>query len=131
MLNSHSIGDAARIIKYDDADVMVAGGSEYGTTPTAMAGFVAAKAMSTRNDEPEKASRPFDRDRDGIGDLPFRPVRLFSLVVEQNEPAVVLQRSLLVALLDLAEAVLPVLTPAGLADAEPVLSPVTTPWRTP
>jgi nitrous oxidase accessory protein len=75
--------------------------------------------------------RGYDRDRDGIGDLPFRPVRLFSLVVEQNEPAVVLQRSLLVALLDLAEAVLPVLTPAGLADAEPVLSPVTTPWRTP
>ena len=74
--------------------------------------------------------RGHDRDRDGIGDLPFRPVRLFSLVVEQNEPAVVLQRSLLVTLLDIAEAVLPVLTPARLSDAAPALSPVDTPWRT-
>ena len=59
----------------------------------------------------------------------FRPVRLFSLVVEQNEPALVLQRSLLVGLLDLAEAVFPVLTPAKLADADPSLSPIDTPWR--
>ena len=61
--------------------------------------------------------------------MPFRPVRLFSLVVEQNEPALVLQRSLLVGLLDLAEAVFPVLTPAKLADADPSLSPIDTPWR--
>ena len=68
--------------------------------------------------------RGYDRDRDGVGDVPFRPVRLFSLVVEQNEPALLLQRSLLVSLLDLAEAVLPVLTPAGLTDAAPSLEPV-------
>jgi nitrous oxidase accessory protein len=74
--------------------------------------------------------RGHDRDRDGVGDLPFRPVRLFSLVVEQNEPAVVLQRSLLVTLLDIAEAVLPVLTPAGLADEAPSLTPLATSWRT-
>ena len=73
--------------------------------------------------------RGYDRDRDGVGDVPFRPVRLFSLVVEQNEPALVLQRSLLVSLLDLAEAVFPVLTPAQLADADPSLSPIDTPWR--
>ncbi|MDX1626462.1 MAG: beta-ketoacyl-ACP synthase II [Wenzhouxiangellaceae bacterium] len=63
---THNIGDAARMIVYGDADVMVAGGAEYGTTPTAMGGFVAARALSTRNDEPEKASRPWDRDRDGF-----------------------------------------------------------------
>ena len=75
--------------------------------------------------------RGYDRDRDGVGDVPFRPVRLFSLVVEQNEPVVVLQRSLLVHLLDLAESVLPVLTPGRLSDAEPSLVALTTPWRTP
>ena len=64
--STHSIGLAARMIQYGDADVMIAGGSEYGTTPTAMAGFVAAKAMSTRNDEPERASRPWDEERDGF-----------------------------------------------------------------
>jgi 3-oxoacyl-[acyl-carrier-protein] synthase II len=63
---THNIGVAARMIKYGDADVMVAGGAEYGTTPTALAGFMAAKAMSTRNDDPEAASRPWDRDRDGF-----------------------------------------------------------------
>ncbi|UCC23808.1 MAG: nitrous oxide reductase family maturation protein NosD [Gemmatimonadales bacterium] len=73
--------------------------------------------------------RGYDLNRDGVGDVPFRPVRLFSLVVEQNEPALVLQRSLLVQLLDLAEAVLPVLTPRGLADADPSLKPIDTPWR--
>lgn len=70
----------------------------------------------------------YDRDRDGVGDVPFRPVRLFSLVVEQNEPALVLQRSLLVALLDLAEQVLPVLTPDNLVDATPSLRPLATTW---
>jgi 3-oxoacyl-[acyl-carrier-protein] synthase II len=64
--STHNIGLAARMIQYGDADVMVAGGSEYGTTPTAMAGFVSAKAMSTRNDDPEGASRPWDEGRDGF-----------------------------------------------------------------
>ena len=64
--STHNIGVAARMIRYGDADVMVAGGAEYGTSPTAMAGFMSAKAMSTRNDDPEAASRPWDRDRDGF-----------------------------------------------------------------
>ena len=63
---THNIGDAARMIAYGDADVMVAGGAEFGTVPTAMGGFIAARALSTRNDDPEKASRPWDRDRDGF-----------------------------------------------------------------
>ena len=64
--STHNIGVSARLIKYGDADVMVAGGSEFATTPTAVAGFISAKAMSTRNDDPEGASRPWDRDRDGF-----------------------------------------------------------------
>ena len=64
--STHNIGLAARMIRYGDADVMIAGGAEYATTPTAMAGFVSAKAMSTRNDDPAAASRPWDRDRDGF-----------------------------------------------------------------
>jgi len=63
---THNIGDAARIISHGDADVMVAGGTEMATSPTALGGFAAARALSTRNDEPERASRPFDRDRDGF-----------------------------------------------------------------
>lgn len=63
---THNIGDAARIIAYGDADVMIAGGAEFGTTPTAYGGFTSAKALSTRNDEPERASRPWDVDRDGF-----------------------------------------------------------------
>ncbi len=63
---THNIGAAARLIAYGDAEVMVAGGAEYGTTPTAYGGFTAARALSTRNDEPERASRPWDRDRDGF-----------------------------------------------------------------
>lgn len=63
---THNIGDAARMIAYGDADVMIAGGSEFGTSPTAVGGFCAARALSTRNDEPERASRPWDRDRDGF-----------------------------------------------------------------
>ena len=63
---THNIGDAARMIAYGDADVMVAGGAEYGTTPTAYGGFTAARALSTRNDEPERASRPWDVERDGF-----------------------------------------------------------------
>ncbi|HMB59668.1 MAG TPA: beta-ketoacyl-ACP synthase II, partial [Xanthomonadales bacterium] len=64
--STHNIGMAARMIKYGDADVIVAGGAEFATTPTGLAGFISAKAMSTRNDEPEAASRPWDRDRDGF-----------------------------------------------------------------
>jgi 3-oxoacyl-[acyl-carrier-protein] synthase II len=64
--STHNIGLAARLIKYGDAEVMVAGGTEYATTPTALAGFISAKAMSERNDDPTAASRPWDRDRDGF-----------------------------------------------------------------
>ncbi len=63
---THNIGLAARMIQYGDADVMIAGGAEFATTGTAMAGFCSAKAMSTRNDEPAWASRPWDKDRDGF-----------------------------------------------------------------
>ncbi|PPD30163.1 MAG: beta-ketoacyl-[acyl-carrier-protein] synthase II [Methylomonas sp.] len=64
---THNIGDAARLIKYGDADVMLAGGAERCTTsPTAMGGFASAKALSRRNDDPQRASRPWDRDRDGF-----------------------------------------------------------------
>jgi len=63
---THAIGDAARLIEYGDADVMVAGGAESAVTPTGMAGFGNAKALSTRNDDPATASRPWDKDRDGF-----------------------------------------------------------------
>ena len=63
---THNIGLAMRMIQYGDADVMVAGGAEYATVGTAVGGFCSARAMSTRNDAPEKASRPWDRDRDGF-----------------------------------------------------------------
>jgi 3-oxoacyl-[acyl-carrier-protein] synthase II len=63
---THAIGDAGRLIEYGDADVMVAGGAESAVTPTGMAGFANAKALSTRNDDPATASRPWDRDRDGF-----------------------------------------------------------------
>ena len=63
---THSIGDAGRLIEYGDADVMIAGGAESTITPTALAGFGNAKALSTRNDSPETASRPWDKDRDGF-----------------------------------------------------------------
>jgi len=63
---SHAIGDAFKIIQRGDADVMIAGGAESVITPLGIGGFNALKALSTRNDEPEKASRPFDRDRDGF-----------------------------------------------------------------
>src|SRR5690606_2401600 len=63
---THNIGEAARIIAYGDADVMIAGGAEMATSPTGLAGFANAKALSTRNDDPQGASRPWDRDRDGF-----------------------------------------------------------------
>ena len=64
--SAHCIGLAGRMIEHGDAEVMLAGGSEYATTPLAMAGFCAARAMSTRNDDPKSASRPYDIDRDGF-----------------------------------------------------------------
>ncbi len=64
---THNIGDSARMIKYGDADIMIAGGAERCTTsPTAMGGFASAKALSRRNDDPQGASRPWDIDRDGF-----------------------------------------------------------------
>ena len=63
---THSMGTAARMIQYGEADMMVAGGGEFATTPTSVSGFISARAMSTRNDEPGKASRPWDEERDGF-----------------------------------------------------------------
>jgi 3-oxoacyl-[acyl-carrier-protein] synthase II len=62
----HSIGDAGRLIEYGDADVMIAGGAEASISPLGVAGFCSARAMSSRNDDPTTASRPWDRDRDGF-----------------------------------------------------------------
>ena len=62
----HNIGHAARIIAYGDADVMVAGGAEKASTPLGVGGFGAARALSTRNDNPQAASRPWDKERDGF-----------------------------------------------------------------
>jgi 3-oxoacyl-[acyl-carrier-protein] synthase II len=80
---THNIGYAARTIAYGDADVMVAGGAEAACTPSGMAGFCAARAMSTRNDDPKAASRPWDKDRDGfvLGD------GAGALVLEEYEAA--------------------------------------------
>ena len=64
--STHCIGIAARTVQHGDADVMLAGGAEFATTPLAVGGFCSARAMSTRNDDPTGASRPFDRDRDGF-----------------------------------------------------------------
>jgi 3-oxoacyl-[acyl-carrier-protein] synthase II len=63
---THAIGDAGRLIQYGDADILIAGGTESTITPLSVGGFSAAKALSTRNDDPEGASRPFDKDRDGF-----------------------------------------------------------------
>jgi len=63
---THNIGHAMRIIQYGDADVIIAGGAEMATTPLGLGGFSAARALSTRNDDPTAASRPWDRDRDGF-----------------------------------------------------------------
>ena len=64
--SAHAIGDAFEIIRRDDADVMIAGGSEAAITPMGVGGFAAMRALSTRNDEPDRASRPFDQERDGF-----------------------------------------------------------------
>ena len=63
---THNIGEAVRLIKYGDADAMVCGGAEMATCPLGLAGFGAARALSTRNDDPQAASRPWDKDRDGF-----------------------------------------------------------------
>lgn len=64
--SAHSIGDAFRLIRHGDAEVMICGGTEAAVTPMSIGGFAAMKAMSTHNDEPERASRPFDADREGF-----------------------------------------------------------------
>ena len=64
--SNHAIGDSLRMLRYGDADVILAGGSEAAITPLGFAGFCSARTLSTRNDAPEKASRPFDKDRDGF-----------------------------------------------------------------
>ncbi|MDR3749203.1 MAG: beta-ketoacyl-ACP synthase II [Acidobacteriota bacterium] len=64
--SAHSIGDAARVIKYGDSDVMIAGGAEAAITPMGIGGFAAMRALSTRNDDPHRASRPWDKNRDGF-----------------------------------------------------------------
>jgi 3-oxoacyl-[acyl-carrier-protein] synthase II len=64
--SAHAIGEAFEIIRRGDADIMIAGGSEAAITPMGVGGFAAMRALSTRNDEPERASRPFDKDRDGF-----------------------------------------------------------------
>src|SRR5271165_1994886 len=64
--SANSIGDSVRMILHGDADAMIAGGSEAAVTPLSVGGFAAMRALSTRNDEPQKASRPFDKDRDGF-----------------------------------------------------------------
>src|SRR3546814_14804013 len=63
---THNIGLAMRMIQYGEAEAMIAGGAEYAPTPTSVGGFCAMKALSTRNSEPEKASRPWDDGRDGF-----------------------------------------------------------------
>ena len=63
---THNIGDSARLIEYGDADIMIAGGAEMSTTNCGLGGFAAARALSTRNDDPATASRPWDKDRDGF-----------------------------------------------------------------
>ena len=63
---THNIGDAGRLIAHGDVDVMIAGGAEMASCPLGLAGFAAARALSSRNEEPERASRPWDRDRDGF-----------------------------------------------------------------
>jgi 3-oxoacyl-[acyl-carrier-protein] synthase II len=80
---THNIGYAARTIAYGDADVMIAGGAEAACTPSGMAGFCAARAMSTRNEDPQSASRPWDKNRDGfvLGD------GAGALVLEEYEAA--------------------------------------------
>ncbi len=64
--SNHTVGDALRLIHYGDADVIIAGGSEAAVTPLGLAGFCSARSLSTRNDDPEHASRPFDKERDGF-----------------------------------------------------------------
>src|SRR4029450_4475935 len=64
--SAHAVGDSFRLIQRGEADVMIAGGSEAAITPLAVGGFCSMRALSTRNEEPQRASRPFDKDRDGF-----------------------------------------------------------------
>lgn len=82
--SAHAIADAFRIVQRGEADIMIAGGAEATITPTSMAGFCQARAMSTRNDAPEKASRPFDKDRDGF----VMGEGAASIIVESYEHAI-------------------------------------------
>jgi len=81
----------------------------------------AASATATLDANEWDEYRGYDLDRDGFGDVPFRPVRLFAILVQDNEPALILLRSLFIDLLDVAERVLPVLSPQGLVDHRPVV----------
>ena len=81
----------------------------------------AASATATLDANEWDEYRGYDLDRDGFGDVPFRPVRLFAILVQDNEPALILLRSLFIDLLDVAERVLPVLSPQGLVDRRPVV----------
>jgi len=103
----------------------------FGTTPTTHAAGITfdVATNSTRNysvfdGNYWDAYRGYDLDRDGTGDAEFHPVRLFSLLVERNEPSVIFLRSFLVQLLDAAESVIPSLTPETLVDASPRMAPV-------
>ncbi|MEQ9568553.1 MAG: nitrous oxide reductase family maturation protein NosD, partial [Longimicrobiales bacterium] len=87
------------------------------------------RAYSTFTDNYWDRYDGWDLDRDGVGDVAHRPVRLFAFLVQRNRPTLVLHRSLVVALLDLAERVFPVLTPDNLVDERPALRPLSTPWR--
>jgi nitrous oxidase accessory protein len=84
----------------------------------------AASASATLDANEWDEYRGYDLDRDGFGDVPFRPVRLFAILVQDNEPALILLRSLFIDLLDVAERVLPVLSPQGLVDHRPVVGKV-------
>jgi 3-oxoacyl-[acyl-carrier-protein] synthase II len=83
--SGHSMGDALRIMQRGEADVMLAGGSEGAVSPLCLGAFMTMKALSTRNDEPEKASRPFDRDRDGF--VLSEGAAIFVLETEQHAKA--------------------------------------------
>src|SRR5258707_14189716 len=81
---SHAVGEAFKTIQRDDADVMLAGGAEASLIPVIIAGFINMRALSTRNDEPKRASRPFDADRDGF--VISEGAAVLTLAETQNAP---------------------------------------------